>query len=73
VFRAQADWTLILPSATSCESAAAPVEKNAAAAQRTEKLRGRLISLRNEHGVESGYFVLTAHLPISLSEDDATS
>jgi hypothetical protein len=30
VFRAQADWTLILPSATSCEGAAPPAEKNAA-------------------------------------------
>jgi hypothetical protein len=29
VFRAQADWTLILPSAASCESAASLAEKNA--------------------------------------------
>jgi hypothetical protein len=31
VFRAQADWTLILPSAASCESAVSLAEKNAAA------------------------------------------
>jgi hypothetical protein len=31
VFRAQADWTLILPSATSWESAAPLAKKNAAA------------------------------------------
>jgi hypothetical protein len=32
VSKAQADWTLILPSATSCESAA-PLAKKKAAAQ----------------------------------------
>jgi hypothetical protein len=31
MFRAQADWTLILLSASSCESAASLAEKNAAA------------------------------------------
>jgi hypothetical protein len=31
VFRAQADWTLILPSAASCESDAPLAEKNATA------------------------------------------
>jgi hypothetical protein len=33
VFRVQADWTLILPSATSCESAESLAEKNDAAGQ----------------------------------------
>jgi hypothetical protein len=33
VFRAQADWTLILPPAASCESAAPLAEKNAAVRQ----------------------------------------
>jgi hypothetical protein len=32
VFRAQADWILILPSATSCETAASLADKNACAA-----------------------------------------
>jgi hypothetical protein len=31
VFMAQADWTLILPSATSCESDGPLAEKNSAA------------------------------------------
>jgi hypothetical protein len=31
VFRGQADWTLILPSAISCEGAVPLAEKNAAA------------------------------------------
>jgi hypothetical protein len=48
VFRAQADWTLIVPSATSCERAAPLAEKNAAARHRV--LRS-LISLHNEHRV----------------------
>jgi hypothetical protein len=55
VFRAQADWTLISPSATSSrfqrKRCATCREKCRRAAPRTEKLRGRLIRLRNEHGV----------------------
>jgi hypothetical protein len=44
VFREQADWTLILPSTASCESAEPLAEKNAAA--RPEQLAHTVYFLR---------------------------